>query len=125
MKREELFQALIVAEYLAFIVATVLVVIFQFLGIGLLITVALAMYVVAFALCAFENIVLCVELFKVKDSEVEQNIPNLNLETADGEKITVKAAKNNIKSRKIKAVAMSVISGLIAIFTLVVLVLFR
>ena len=125
MKREELFQALIVAEYLAFIAATVLVVVFQFLGIGLLITVALAMYVVAFALCAFENIVLCVELFKVKNSEVEQTVPNLNLETADGEKITVKAAKNNLRARKVKAVAMSVISGLIAIFTLMVLIIFN
>lgn len=124
MKKEELFQALIVAEYVAFIVATIMVVVFQFLGIGLIIKVALALYVVAFSLSAMENIALCVELFKVKSSDVEKTVPNLNLETAEGEKITVKAAKNNIKSRKVKAVIMSVISGIIAIFTLVVMVLF-
>lgn len=124
MKKEDLFQALVVAEYIAFLLATILVIVFQFIGMGILITVALAMYVVAFGLCCMENIVLCVGLFKVKNKEVEEGVPNLNLETPEGEKITVKAAKSNIRARKIKAVVMSIISGLIAIFTLVVLVIF-
>ncbi len=125
MKKEDLFQALVVAEYVAFVLATILVLVFQFLGVGLLITLSLAMYVVAFALCCFENIVLCVGLFKINNKELETGVPRLEIKAEDGEQISVKDAKENIKARKIKAVALSIISGLIAIFTLVVMILFN
>ena len=124
MNKKDILQAVVVGEYVAFILASILVIVFQFVGMGLFITLALALYVAAFALCGIENIVSAVELFKVKTETVEKQIPNLNIETEDGERITVKQAKNNIKSRKIKAVFMAVVSLAIAIFTLVVLVLF-
>ena len=47
MKKKELFQAVVVGEYLAFFIATILVVVFQFVGTSLLIKLSLIFYTVA------------------------------------------------------------------------------
>jgi hypothetical protein len=124
MKKEELYQALIIGEYISFVFATILVVLFQFLGIGLIITFALAMYVVAFGICCFENIVLAVNLYKQKD-EVNIDKPQIEVQVQEGQQVAVKNANKDIKKQKIKAIIIATMSGIISIFTLVVMILFN
>lgn len=121
MKKKELFQAVVVGEYLAFFIATILVVVFQFIGTSLLIKLSLIFYTVAFILSSIENISLCVSLFKIKDKDIAGTI---TVASPSGEETTLEGTKKNLKQRKVKAVTLSILSVAVSVFTLVVLIMF-
>ena len=105
-----------VSEWALFVIATVLVIIFQFTGIPLFVTLSLVIYTLAFLIVFAISVMQCKEYFDasrgVKIAKIKEKV------TKDGEEVV------NIKNEKAWAIIKAVSSGVFAVFTFVVLILF-
>ena len=128
-----LYSRLLCLKYIAFVLATICVFVFQFVAHPICITLALAFYVVAFGLMTASLVVRCVELYSaekvvkeenaivVGQTEVENNKEILNeAENSIGEEVEVV----NLKAEKFWSVFGASFFGLFTIFTFIVLILF-
>ena len=128
-KKKEIISCINWAKYLAFIAATVCVLVFQFIGASICITLALSLYVVAFLMLFASLVIQTVELFKADDLVKEKNadaeigkLAEKELEEGglNGQSVEVV----HLKREKVTSIIWCVLTGLFAIFTFVVLVLF-
>ena len=117
-KQDNLILSLInllnIMAYVAFGLATIFVLVFQFTGLPIFVTLALVVYTVGFLIIFSEAVIKCKEIFE-KTRGVIVKVPE---KTDDDHEVV------NVKSEKTWAVVKAVASGLFAIFTFVVLLLF-
>jgi len=105
-----------IMEYVAFGLATILVVVFQFTGLSLFVTIGLVVYTVAFIILFTSGVIQCKELFDKSRGVVVTKKAEQEIE--EGKEVV------NINTEKTWAIIKTVASGLFAIFTFVVLILF-
>ena len=105
-----------ITEWALFIIATVLVVVFQFTGLPIFVTLALVIYTLAFLIVFAIAVLQCKEYFDA--SRGVQIVKTKEKTTKDGDEIV------NIQNEKAWAIIKAVASGVFAIFTFVVLLLF-
>lgn len=119
-------------KYLAFVLATIFVVISQFVGGKVWITLALALYTVAYGFMFATLVIHAVEIFnagyQAKDMSAvvatpsEEKTETVTIE--EGELKGKKVELINLKSEKFWTIAGSIFFGLFTLFTFVVLVLY-
>lgn len=110
MKREERKIILSWSKYIAFFIATLFVVFFQIWGHAVFVVISLALYTAAFSiitLAEIENFIY---------------ISNTKIEGETQEEIEKKTKE--LKDKKIFSISKFVLSGVFALFTLVVLIYF-
>jgi len=131
MNKKDFITAVNYAKYLAFILATVAVLVFQFLGESICITLALSLYVVAFGLMFATSVVQCVEIYNadkmVKQNHLKELNPQINEEgtitiNSDGKKEEVEVVK--LKKEKALSVLTAIFFGVFTLFTFAVLILY-
>ncbi len=124
INKKDLLLAFNIAKYVAFIGATICVMIFQFLSSPVCITLALSLYIVAFALMTTTMIVRCVEIFKADDVLKDKNT-TLDQKTED---VTLKDGQKaevvKVGREKFWSIVGAIFFGLFTVFTFVVLVLY-
>ena len=131
--RKDFIVAINYSKYLAFVLATVCVLLFQFLAIAFCITLALSLYVVAFGLMTASQVLHAKELFEantvIKQKKLTEVKPIVNEEGT----LVVNGASElkgeevepvNIKNEMVWSVAGSIFFGLFTVFTFIVLVLY-
>lgn len=128
-KKKEIIACINWAKYLGFVGATVCVLVFQFISEPICITIALALYVVAFGLMFASKVIETVELFNADkivktqnaDAEVEKNVEKeLEEGGINGQSVEVV----HLKKEKVLSIISAVFLGLFTIFTFVVLILY-
>ena len=131
-KKKEWIAAVNYGKYLAFVLATIFVIVFQFVGNSVWVKLALIAYISAFALVFTSLVIHANEVYKadrevkktnaevVKPDQVNNGIVEINT----GELMGSEAEVVNLKSEKIWTVIGAIASGIFAIFTFVVLILF-
>ncbi|MBQ7466800.1 MAG: hypothetical protein IJS74_01875 [Clostridia bacterium] len=131
-RKKEWITAINIGKYVAFIVATVSVIISQFLGDTIWVKFALIAYVSAFALTFTALVFHANEIYKagreakkdnaevVKPDQENQGIVDIN----NGELKGTSAEVVNLKTEQVWTVIGAVASGIFTIFTFVVLILF-
>ena len=113
---KNLVNALNIAEYIGFILATIFVLVFQFVGLPIFVILALVLYTLAFLIVFAISVIQCKEYF---DATKNVKVANpKNAEVKEGEEVV------NIKHEKTWAIIKAVSSGVFAIFTLIVLILY-
>lgn len=113
---KKIVNSLNIVEYVAFVLATIFVVVFQFTALPIFVVLALSIYTVAFLIVFAIAVIQCKEYFdKTRGVKIEKSKEK---ETKDGDEIV------DIKHEKAWAIIKAVASGLFAIFTLVVLILY-
>ncbi len=131
-KKKDFIKAINYAKYLAFILGTICVFIFQFVGKPICITLALAFYVVAFGLMFASIVIHCVEIYSADKLIKEGNLVAVEPKT-DGDKVVIAEEGElkgesvevvNLKSEKAWSVIGAIFFGLFTIFTFIVLVLY-
>jgi len=128
MNKNAFYNVLYVAEYVAFIAATILVLVFQFTASETIMVLSLVLYVVAFALLTFSEAVGINELtislkerLKKEETKTEEKTEK-NEEEKNNEENTLSAKE--IKGKIRWAYAKTIMCGLMSIFALLVLILF-
>ena len=128
MNKNAFYNVLYVAEYVAFIAATILVLVFQFTASETIMVLSLVLYVVAFALLTFSEAVGINELtislkerLKKEETKTEEKTEK-NEEEKNNEENTL--STKEIKSKIRWAYAKTIMCGLMSIFALLVLILF-
>lgn len=111
---KKLCDVLNVVEYIAFMVATALVLVFQFNGLPVFVTVALVVYVIGFGIICAIGVMQTVDIFRAAKQTDNVVVTNKN-----GESEQV-----NIKYEKSMKILKTVLAGLFTIFTLIVLILY-
>lgn len=111
---KKFYEVLNAIEYIAFIVATVFVLVFQFTGAPVFVTVALGIYVFGFGVICLIGILQTVEIFKAAKETNKVVAKN-----SDGDNQQV-----NIGYEKTMKIIKTIIAGLFTIFTLIVLILY-
>ena len=113
---KKLILGLNITEYVLFIIATVFVIIFQFTGLPIFVTLSLVIYTVAFLIVFTIAVIQCKEYFDasrgVKVVKTKDGVDNKDFDVI------------NIKNEKTWAIIKAIASGVFAIFTFVVLILF-
>ena len=131
--RKDIISAMNYAKYVAFVLATVCVLIFQFTAISFCITLALSLYVVAFGLMCASLIVNASEMFNANKFIKKQKLEEAKAEVNEKGTMTVSSPSElkgeevepvNIKSEMAWSIIGAIFFGLFAIFTFVVLVLY-
>ncbi len=130
-KKKEWLKAINYGKYLAFILATVLVVIFQFTANSVLVKLALVAYVAAFSMTFTALVIHACEIYNAGKEVKKENATPAKPEQFDQGTVIVEqgelkgemAEVVNVKHEQIWTVVGAVASGLFAIFTFVVLVL--
>lgn len=124
MNKNAFYNVLYVAEYVAFIAATILVLVFQFTASETIMVLSLVLYVVAFALLTFSEAVGINELtislkerLKKEETKTEQKAEE---NTSAENEPTTKEIKGKIRW----AYAKTIMCGLMSVFALLVLILF-
>jgi len=113
---KKLVNTLNIVEYAAFVLATIFVIVFQFVGLPIFVTLALSIYTVAFLIVFAIAVIQCKEYFdKTRGVKVEKTEGKT---TENGDEVV------DIKHEKAWAIIKAVASGLFAIFTFVVLILY-
>ena len=113
MDIRKLNKILTIADFSVFVLATIFVIVFQFSGLPIFVTLSLVIYTIGFLLiCA----IAVLELVDNRVSRVEI------LKTTDSEKKSVALEQN--KKAFIWKIAKICLSALFAIFTFVVLILY-
>lgn len=113
---KNLVNGLNIAEYAGFILATIFVLVFQFTGLPIFVILALVLYTIAFLVVFAIAVIQCKEFF---DATRNVKVVNAkNVETKEDEEVV------NIKHEKAWAIIKAVASGVFAIFTLIVLILY-
>lgn len=129
MKKKKLFvKSMEYGKYLAFTLATIFVIVSQFVGGRIWVTLALALYTVAFGFLFATLVIHAVELFnagyEAKDlsAEVVKKSEAESEELVETEKEDVEVV--NLKAEKVWTVIGSIFFGLFTIFTLAVLIIY-
>lgn len=129
MEKKKLFvKSMEYGKYLAFTLATIFVIVSQFVGGRIWVTLALALYTVAFGFLFATLVIHAVELFnagyEAKDlsAEVVKKSEAENEELVETEKENVEVV--NLKAEKVWTVIGSIFFGLFTIFTLAVLIIY-
>lgn len=129
MEKKKLFvKSMEYGKYLAFTLATIFVIVSQFVGGRIWVTLALALYTVAFGFLFATLVIHAVELFnagyEAKDLSVEvvKKSEAENEELVETEKEDVEVV--NLKAEKVWTVIGSIFFGLFTIFTLAVLIIY-
>lgn len=129
MEKKKLFvKSMEYGKYLAFTLATIFVIVSQFVGGRIWVTLALALYTVAFGFLFATLVIHAVELFnagyEAKDlsAEVVKKSEAENEELVETEKEDVEVV--NLKAEKVWTVIGSIFFGLFTIFTLAVLIIY-
>ena len=129
MEKKKLFvKSMEYGKYLAFTLATIFVIVSQFVGGRIWVTLALALYTVAFGFLFATLVIRAVELFnadyEAKDlsAEVVKKSEAESEELVETEKEDVEAV--NLKAEKVWTVIGSIFFGLFTIFTLAVLIIY-
>lgn len=129
MEKKKLFvKSMEYGKYLAFMLATIFVIVSQFVGGRIWVTLALALYTVAFGFLFASLVIRAVELFnagyEAKDlsAEVVKKSETESEELIETEKENVEVV--NLKAEKVWTVIGSIFFGLFTIFTLVVLIIY-
>ena len=104
-----------IAEYAFFVLATIFVLVFQFVGHPIFVSIALACYTFAFMLVAITAFTQCMELFEATKNA---KLANSNVKTENGEEVV------NTKKEKIWSIVKTCLGTIFAIFTFVVLILY-
>lgn len=127
MEKKKLFvKSMEYGKYLAFTLATIFVIVSQFVGGRVWVTLSLALYTVAFGFLFATLVIRAVELFnagyEAKDlsAEVISKADAEVVKENHGEEVEVV----NLKAEKIWTVIGSIFFGLFTIFTLVVLIIY-
>lgn len=131
--RKDFIVSINYAKYLAFVAATVCVLIFQFTANSFCINLALSLYVVAFGLMCASLIIHADEVFDARKMIKQQNMKEKAL-NANEEGVAIVDAPSEIKGEKVEQVNLksemvwsivgAIFFGLFAIFTFIVLVLY-
>lgn len=129
MEKKKLFvKSMEYGKYLAFTLATIFVIVSQFVGGRIWVTLALALYTVAFGFLFSTLVIHAVELFnagyEAKDlsAEVVKKSEAESEELVETEKEDVEVV--NLKAEKVWTVIGSIFFGLFTIFTLAVLIIY-
>ncbi len=129
MEKKKLFvKSMEYGKYLAFTLATIFVIVSQFVGGRIWVTLALALYTVAFGFLFATLVIRAVELFnagyEAKDlsAEVVKKSEAESEELVETEKEDVEVV--NLKAEKVWTVIGSIFFGLFTIFTLAVLIIY-
>ncbi len=129
MEKKKLFvKSMEYGKYLAFTLATIFVIVSQFVGGRIWVTLALALYTVAFGFLFATLVIHAVELFnagyEAKDlsAEVVKKSEAESEELVETEKEDVEVV--NLKAEKVWTVIGSIFFGLFTIFTLAVLIIY-
>ncbi len=129
MEKKKLFvKSMEYGKYLAFTLATIFVIVSQFVGGRIWVTLALALYTVAFGFLFATLVIHAVELFnagyEAKDlsAEVVKKSEAESEELIETEKEDVEVV--NLKAEKVWTVIGSIFFGLFTIFTLAVLIIY-
>lgn len=124
MSKKDIILSLNIAKYVSFIAATICVMIFQIVSRSICITLALALYVVAFALMFTTLVIRCVEIFRADETIKEQN----GVVVENAESVTLKDGQQaevvKVGREKFWSIVGAIFFGLFTIFTFVVLVLY-
>lgn len=129
--RKDFVMVINYAKYLAFVLATICVLIFQFTANSFCINLALSLYVVAFGLMCISMCVYAKEVSYLYKEAKKKTIKQNSLETQEGVDNEIKpenkageAEQSNLKLELIISIVGSIFFGLFAIFTFIVLVLY-
>ena len=131
--RKDITVAINYAKYLAFVLATVCVLVFQFTANSFCINLALSLYVVAFGLMCASLILHADEVFDAYKTIKKQHLEQKKAETNEDGTMVVESPSEikgeevepvNLKSEMVWSVIGSIFFGLFSIFTFVVLVLY-
>ncbi|MBQ7579149.1 MAG: hypothetical protein IJT25_01305 [Clostridia bacterium] len=141
MNKNVFYNMLYIAEYVSFIIATILVLIFQFTATQIIMVLSLILYVVAFSTMAVSEGVGVKELYaRLNNAEKETNANSEILKEQPETELAIKAkeesekiennsdsAKNlkqEIKSKIRWGYAKIVMCSILSVFALLVLILF-
>lgn len=131
--RKDITLAINYAKYLAFVLATVCVLIFQFTANAFCINLALSLYVVAFGLMSASLVMHAEEVFEADKMIKKQKLEKASVETNENGIMVVETPSElkgeevepvNLKAEKAWSVIGSIFFGLFTIFTFIVLVLY-
>lgn len=132
MTKKDIIKTLDIASFIAVIVATILVFVFQFTGEYLVMKYSIIMYDVTFLTLV---VVLSFKVYEVfskkeivdaekKEAETE-NVENAeNVETEEHKEEQSAEAENNTKQAKTKAIVWLVLASVAFVFTTVLMVLY-
>ena len=131
--KKDFIDAINYAKYVAFILATICVLVFKFTASSLCISFALSLYIVAFALMCTSMILHSVEVFKedrlikhknkmIADIEVNKEGSMAISELGELNGNVVEPTK--LKSEKFWSIVGAVFFGVFAIFTFIVMILY-
>ena len=131
--RKDFIEAIKYSKYLAFVLATVCVLVFQFTASEICISFALSLYVVAFALMSLSMIFQAIELFEadklIKQEKLIKADPMVNQEgtmvvASPGELKGEEVEPVKLKREKFWSIVGAIFFALFTIFTFIVLVLY-
>ena len=129
MNKNLFYNILYFAQYAGFIIATILVLIFQFTASQTIMVLSLVLYVVSFAILTFSEVVGVKELYlklnENKTSNENSTQPEINAE--DKEAKSEKTKDEELKEIKGKirwGYAKAIMCAIISVFALLVLILF-
>ena len=126
--KKDFIQAINYAKYVAFVLATICVFIFQMTAQPAWVTVGLSLYVVAFGLMFASMVMHAVEVFEASKAAKKENAivvePSVEINEQLEKDSNGEVEVVDLKSEKIWAIVGSVFFGVFTVFTFVVLVLF-
>ncbi len=130
-KKKEIIKAINYAKYLAFILATICVMVFQFTANPICVTFALALYVVAFGLMFASLVVHCTEIYAIDRAVKEQKAVIADVSSKDGMTIAPEGELKgqevevvNLKKEKVWSVIGATFFAIFTLFTFIVLILY-
>ena len=129
MEKKKLFvKSMEYGKYLAFMLATIFVIVSQFVGGRIWVTLALALYTVAFGFLFASLVIRAVELFNAGYEAKDLSAEVVKKSEAESEELIETEKENvevvNLKAEKVWTVIGSIFFGLFIIFTLVVLIIY-
>lgn len=119
-----LSKILDIAKYIVFCLATITVFVYRFIPENVIITIALSIYVFAFALMFVASIVRCVEIFRAAKLARNSNTQEEVVVAGNGELKGQKVEVVNLTSEKVFAILGAIFFAIFTIFTLCVVILF-
>ena len=129
MEKKKLFvKSMEYGKYLAFTLATIFVIVSQFVGGRIWVTLALALYTVAFGFLFATLVIHAVELFNAGYEAKDLSAEVVKKSEAESEGLVETEKEDvevvNLKAEKVWTVIGSIFFGLFTIFTLAVLIIY-
>ena len=132
-KKKDFIIAINFAKYLAFVLATVCVFVFQFLAAPICITLALSFYVVAFGLMFTGLVIHSVEVFTADKIVKNTNADLIEPRAVEEEQAVIEETEKkmgddvevvNLKAEKFWSILGAIFFGVFTVFTFLVLILY-